>query len=435
MGRKLCSGIILLSSFYAWLMTATGIQLTQYRPAFAGIIGEAQPYVLAGLVHIAITYYYLRLASPEIMGRRQLMSMIAAAPLVLLFVGWTVFMSSYSIMFERRSETARVESGNQLQSIADELRDLDRQIAVNYSSTLSNLDMRLENEISKPEPGVTKGCGKRCREIRSVQSELQNFQHLREPGLGRSAIGTDLARALGVLEGEQQTIAARLADFDAALAKFSRLNAVLAERALGTDDVSSRLSGQFRGHLERLRGKLAGLRGDERNLTDAKYRGLTELVNDLSSAIASGQTPRILDLFTIVLIAVAPDFLSVIMALLSRTLVSEAEPQRVAEVDGLGVMMKRWHRKLLPRSSASEMAEVKAVVREHLNTRVRAEQLTGPAALGGSGGANGSAGYVPEPPPKPVQSGPIEKEPDSIYETLDKMDVRGPFKRPGANRR
>ncbi len=423
MGRKLCSGIILLSSFYAWLMTATGIQLTQYRPAFAGIVGEAQPYVLAGLVHIAITYYYLRLASPDIMGRRQMLSMIAAAPLVLLFVGWTVFMSSYSIMFERRSETARVESSNQLQSISDELRDLDRQIASNYSSTLTNLDMRLENEISKPEPGVTKGCGKRCREIRSVQSELQNFQHLRTPGLGPSAIGTDLARALGVLEGEQQTIAARLADFDAALAKFSRLNAVLAERILSADDVSSRLSGQFRGHLERLKTKLADLRGDERNLTDAKYRGLTELVNDLSSAIASGQTPRILDLFTIILIAVAPDFLSIIMALLSRTLVSETHTQQTAaEVDGLGVMVKRWRRKLLPRSSASEMAEVKAVVREHLNIRVRAEQAPSPS-------------YTPEPPPKPVQNAPEEKAQDSIYETLSKMEVRGPLKRPSSPRR
>ena len=425
MGRALCTGIILLSSFYAWLMTATGIQLTQYRPAFAGWIGAAQPYVLAGLVHVAITYYYLRLASPHIMGRRAVISMVAAAPLVLLFVGWSVFMSSYSIMFERRSETARVESGNQLQSIADELRDIDRQVALNFSSTLTNLDQRLENELIRPEPGVSKGCGKRCREIRAVQSEMQNFQHLREAALAPPVIGADLARALGTLEGEQQTIAARLADFDAALAKFSRLNAVLAERALGSDDVASRLSAQFRGHLDRLHVKLVELRDNERNLTDAKFRGMTELVNDLTNAVASGQVPRILDLFTILLIAVAPDFLSVIVALMSRTLVTETGAPPVAEVEGLGVLARKLKRKLLHRSTAADLDQVKAVVKEHLTARVKADELVRAVSLPVAAAA---------PPPPPPPPGPVVKKVESIYETLDKMEVPAPFKRPNSPR-
>ena len=38
--RFLSTVVILLASFYAWLMTATGLQLTQYRPAFGGLIGD-----------------------------------------------------------------------------------------------------------------------------------------------------------------------------------------------------------------------------------------------------------------------------------------------------------------------------------------------------------------------------------------------------------
>ncbi len=435
MKRTMCSGIILLSSFYAWLMTATGIQLTQYRPAFSGWVGAAQPYVLAGLVQIAIAYYYLRLASPRLMGKREVTSMIIAAPFVLVFVCWTIFMSSYSIMYERRSETARVESGNDLNSIADEFRDLDRQISINYGSTLVNLDQRLANEITSPEPGVPKGCGRRCREIRSVQSELQNFQHLREPSLGPSTIGKDLGRGLGVLEGEQQTVAARLADFEVVLSKFSRLNAVLAERGPTTaergpvtEDVSSRLSGQFRSHLERLRGRLAGLRGNERNLTDAKYRGMTELVHDLTSAISSGETPRILDMSTIILIAIAPDFLSLIMALLSRTSTPEVEPKHVAEVDGMGVLVKKLRRQLWRRSTAEEVTEVKAVVKEHLLSRAKTDQLSGAIT------ARAAAKKASEPLPKTSPDPPTSKEPESIYQTLEKMDMPIPFKRPTSSR-
>ena len=427
MKRTMCSAIILLSSFYAWVMTATGVQLPQYRPAFSGWVGAAQPYVLAGLVQVAIAYYYLRLASPRLMGRREITSMVIAAPFVLLFVFWTIFMSTYSIMYERRSETARLESGNDLQSIADEFRDLDRQISTNYASTLVNLDQRLESEISRPEPGVPKGCGRRCREIRSVQSELQNFQHLREPALGPLTIGSDLGRGLGSLEGEQQTVAARLADFDVALSKFSRLNAVLAERALVADDVSSRLSGQFRNHLERLRARLAELRGNERNLTDAKYRGMTELVHDLTSAISSGQTPRILDMSTILLIAIAPDFLSLIMALLSRTSTPEIEPKHVAEVDGMGVLVRKLRRHLWLRSTAQEVTEVKAVVKEHLLSRAKTDQLSGVIA------ARATSKKSPEPSPSTTSNAP-GSEPESIYQTLEKMDMPIPFKRPTTSR-
>ena len=429
MKRTMCSAIILLSSFYAWLMTATGIQLTQYRPAFSGWAGAAQPYVLAGLVQIAIAYYYLRLASPRLMGRREVTSMIIAAPFVLIFVIWTIFMSSYSIMYERRSETARVESGNDLQSIAMELRDIDRQISLNYSSTLVNLDQRLASEITSPEPGVVKGCGPRCREIRSAQSELQNFQHLREPALGPSMIGNDLGRGLGALEAEQQTVSARFADFDAALSKFSRMNSVLAGRGPVADEGASRLSGQFRVHLERLRARLVDLRSNERNLTDAKYRGLTELVHDLSSAISSGETPRILDMMTILLIAIAPDFLSLIMALLSRTSMPEAEPKHVAEVDGMGVLVRKLRRHLWRRSTAEEVTEVKAVVKEHLLSRARTDQLSG--AISARAAVKKAAEGLPPEPPSP----PAPKEPESIYKTLENMDMPIPFRRPTSSRR
>ncbi len=393
MRRTVCSGIILLSSFYAWVMTATGIQLTQYRPAFSGWIGLAQPYVLAGLVQVAICFYYLRLASPRSMKRAELIGMISAAPFVLLFVLWTVFMSSYSIMFERRSETAHVESGNLLQSIADELRDLDHQISGNYSSTLANLDQRLENEMVRPEPGVTKGCGPRCREIRAAQSDLQNFQHLREPALGPSTLSNDLGRNLGVLESEQQTMTARLADFSAVLTRFSRLNSVLSERGGMADDNTSRLSDQFHAHLSRLAATLTDLHENQRNLTDAKYRGLTELVNDLSSTLASGQLPRILDMATVLLIALAPDFLSLIMALLSRTPTGDAEAE----------------------ASSTVKAEV-TVMKEYPGPRGVGDRIMA----------------APDPEPAPTPGG--EKR-ASIYETLDKMEIPIPFKRPSSPRR
>ena len=428
MKRMMCSAIIMLSAFYAWLMTATGIQLTQYRPAFSGWVGGAQPYVLAGLVQIAITYYYLKLASPKLMGKREMTSMVLAAPFVLLFVCWTIFMSCYSIMYDRRSETARIESGNDLLSIADELRDLDHQISINYGSTLANLDQRLASEISSPEPGVPKGCGPRCREIRSVQSELQNFQYLREPSLGPSLIGKDLGRGLGILEGEQQGVAARLTDFEAVLSKFSRLNATLAGGGRASEDGASKLAAQFRSHFERLRARLAELHGNERNLIDAKYRGITELVHDISSAFSSGETPRILDMATILLIAIAPDFLSLIMALLSRTSAPEVEPKHVAEVGGMGVLVRKLRRHLWLRSTAQEVTEVKAVVKEHLLSRANADQLSGAVA------ARASAKKTSEPLPGTTPAS-APKEPESIYQTLEKMDMPIPFKRPTTSRR
>jgi hypothetical protein len=404
MGRHLCTVVILLSSFYAWLMTATGIQLTQYRPAFAGMVGAAQPYILAGLVHIAITYFYLRLSSPYAMTRRQMISLLAATPLVVVFVVWTVFMSSYSIMFERRSETAQIESENRLQSIAEELRSIDRQMAGTYLSTLTNLGQRLENEINRPEPGVKQGCGKRCREIRSVQSELQNFQHLQTPLLSPFRFGSDLARALGTLENEQQQVLVRLSDFEAALGKFSGLNAVLAERLVNADEISSRLSDQFRTQIQRVGVKLAELRDNDRNLTDTKYRGMNELVNDVRSALASGQVARILDMFTVILIAVAPDFLNLIMALLSRSL------SRGEEAATSGGMADWWKRKRLwlsRRGQDAELEKAKALVKAHLAERGRSgELLTAP---------------LPKPP-DPEELPPV-KEPESVYEQLDKMEL------------
>ncbi|CAK0740449.1 conserved membrane hypothetical protein [uncultured Gammaproteobacteria bacterium] len=420
MGRLLCTGIILISSFYAWLMTATGIQLTQYRPAFSGVVGAAQPYVLAGLVHVAITYYYLRLSSPSSMTRRGMISLAVATPFVILFVGWTVLMSSYSIMFERRSETAQIESSNKLQSIADEFRSLDSQMAANYASTLANLGQRLENEINRPEPGVKQGCGRRCREIRAAQNELQNFQHLRTPVLESLTIGIDLARALGTLEREHQQISARLSDFEGALIKFSGLNAVLAERVVTVDDVSSRQSGQFRIQLERLNAKLVDLRENERNLTDLKFRGLNELVNDISQALSSGQVARMLDLFTVILIAVAPDFLSLIMALLSWSLARKGDGEATV-MAAIGPQGHWWQRIRQVGGATDEKRQVKAMVKAHLTERNKGHQ---PETT------------MPQLKPPAETTAPLEspsaagtKVLESVHDQLNKMDLELPSRR------
>ena len=432
MGKPLCTVMILTSSFYAWLMTATGIQLTQYRPAFSGLVGDAQPYVLAGLVHIAITYFYLRLSSPTLMNRREMVAMLSAAPLVFIFVGWSVFMSSYSIMYERRSETARVESSNELQMISDDMRQIDRQMVSNFASTLTNLSQRMENEILRPEPGVKQGCGPRCREIRSAQTDFQNYQHLLTPLFVSATISADLGKVLGSLEGELQQVEARFADFDAALIKFGRLNALLAERVAPVEEVSSRLSAQFRIQIERLRVKLTNLRGNERNLTDAKYRGLTELVNDVSTAITSGQIARLLDLFTVILIAVAPDFLCLIVALLSRSLTNKTEIDAEEKHDKVekkeSESIVQWgKRQIVGTPEPIPLRDVKAMLMAHMKESAPPPPLNIAVA----------------PPPPPIDSAavaigmasakaPLNKPPteaETIYDRLNKIEFTGTSRR------
>jgi hypothetical protein len=198
----------------------------------------------------------------------------------------------------------------------------------------------------------------------------------------------------------------------------------LAERLVSVDETSSRLSGQYRGQLERLRTTLAALRSDDRDLTDAKFRGLTELVNDVSSGIASGQTARLLDLFTVFLIAAAPDFLSLIVALLARTLrTHEPElpaPPVLAPMPVPEAASREGWFKQLKRSygggatnKAAEVESLNALVKAHF----RATQKAGlPEA-------------EPPPPASPAASKVTANEAESIYEQLEKMEVPTPFRR------
>ncbi|MEI6985326.1 MAG: hypothetical protein WCK65_04285, partial [Rhodospirillaceae bacterium] len=225
--RFVCTIVILMAEFYAWLMTATGLQLTQYRPAFGGWIGDAQPFVLAALVHVAISLFYLRLASPVIMTRQEKVALALSVPLILIFVVWSIFMSTYSIMFERRAETSFVEAGNKLEGLSESLRILDGEMTTNYNGVITNIKDRMEQEIKKPEPGVLAGCGNRCKSIRRAWTDLQDFQYLSLPVLRSRTTYTDLAKELSALENEYETISGRLEGFKAAGKVFIDLNRLL----------------------------------------------------------------------------------------------------------------------------------------------------------------------------------------------------------------
>ena len=310
------TAVILGSAGYAWLMTATGISLFNYHPAGAGWLGQSMPYLLASLIHIAITVFYLNLASAERRTREGLTKLLIASPLILAFVAFTVFVDSFSLMFERRTETALIESGNHLGSMADDLRSIDRQITASHLSTIDNMQKRMELEVSKPEPGVKAGCGTRCREIRSALAEFQAHQQMATPILGPASADKDLGKALGTLETERGMVESRLAEFGAEQDKFRALNAYLAGKTSSGAEEAGGLVGQLGGRLAAVSAALAAQRGDERNLTDQKFRGLTEMWRDVKAVWVSGDVPKIMDMATVLLIAMAPDFLSLIMALL-----------------------------------------------------------------------------------------------------------------------
>jgi|GEM_PF-6271664 len=386
--RNLCTAVILLASFYAWLMTATGLQLTQYRPAFGGLIGNAQPYVLAALVHAAITLFYLRLASHNPMARREKTALVLATPLIVVFTLWAIFMASYSIMFERREATARVESGNQLQAIAEELRTIDRQMAGQFVALMANLDQRLEHEINSPDPGVRPGCGPRCREIRALKARLENFQHLCQPALSAGAPPAmkDLGQALGTLENEYHQVALRYGDFEIGSKAFGSFNSQVARRlAAGTgtnggDGGAGLQARQTKERLDRMQAGLVDLRENERNLTDPKYRGLTELVDDISIAIKNGKMAQVLDLSTVLLIAVAPDIIALAMALLSRTFVRDEVPSPFVP---WGRTFWRGLLRSRPRlAEPPEIDSLRGLITEQLSYRVSGLQYHPSAELG-----------------------------------------------------
>ncbi len=373
--RFVCTIVILLAEFYAWLMTATGLQLTQYRPAFGGWIGNAQPFVLAALVHAAISLFYLRLASPITMSRREKIALGTSVPLILVFVLWSIFMSSYSIMFERRSETSFVEAGNRIQSISEKLRAIDGEMTANYIGSVNNLRDRMELEIHKPEPGVLAGCGNRCRTLRRAWTALQDFQYLNAPVLRDRPPTIDLAKELSLLENDFVAVSDRLEGFRAASRVFIDLNHLLSgtvrdpnlQEDLGGTEGSVQAI-QYASRLTEMKRQLDDLRTNDRKLTDSKYRGLAELVKDLNSAFENGRVAQVLDLLTILLIAMAPDILCLAMAALARSFSKNTEPVPMLPWGHMFWRRLLRNRRYLP--SGMEIDNLKNLVTEQLRYRV-----------------------------------------------------------------
>ncbi len=413
--RLVCTIVILLAEFYAWLMTATGLQLTQYRPAFGGWVGDAQPFVLAALVHAAISLFYLRLASPVTMTRKEKIALGTSVPLILVFVLWSIFMSSYSIMFERRSETSFVEAGNKIQSIAEKLHAIDSEMSSNYVGSVNNLRERMELEIHKPEPGVLAGCGNRCRTVRRAWTALQDFQYLNMPVLRERTPTPDLAKELSLLENDFVAVSDRLEGYRSASRVFLDLNRLLNSNirdALQEDTAvneGSIQAMQFASRLAGMKKQLDDLRTNDRKLTDAKYRGLAELVKDLNSAFENGRIAQVLDLLTILLIAMAPDILSLAMAALARSFTKNTEPMPMLPWGHMFWRRLLRNRRYLP--SGMEIDNLKNLVTEQLRYRVSggtADQPPGPGSLTGSASGSGpgpmpGAGHMPgHAPPTPA---------------------------------
>ncbi|MEI8393178.1 MAG: hypothetical protein WCF85_00480 [Rhodospirillaceae bacterium] len=425
--RFVCTVVILLAEFYAWLMTATGLQLTQYRPAFGGWIGNAQPFVLAGLVHAAISLFYLRLASPVTMTRREKIALATSVPLILIFVLWSIFMSSYSIMFERRSETSFTEAGNKLQSIAEKLHAIDTDMTSNYNGVINNLRDRMELEIRKPEPGVVAGCGNRCRTLRRGWTALQDFQYLSAAVLRDRVTTNDLAKELSLLENEFIAVNDRLEGFRAASRVFIEMNRIISG-GIG-DAVQEDLSGgndgthqaaQYNTRLKEMKRQLDDLRTNDRKLTDDKYRGLTELVKDLNAAFEHGRVAQMLDLLTILLIAMAPDILCLAMAALARSFTKNSE---AAPMLPWGHMF--WRRLLRNRRympSGMEIDNLKNLVTEQLRYRVSGGAGDAPIGPGGAPAAPGPG----QGPSMAGSGGPSASEMNPLLQGLR------PHRRPAA---
>ncbi|CAK0765462.1 conserved membrane hypothetical protein [uncultured Gammaproteobacteria bacterium] len=402
--RVLCTVVILLAEFYAWLMTATGLQLTQYRPAFGGWIGDAQPFVLAALVHAAISLFYLRLASPVTMARHEKVALALSVPLITIFVLWSIFMSTYSIMFERRAETSFVEAGNKLQSIFENVRNLDDEMSKYYVGAANNLRERMEFESKKPEPGVLAGCGNRCRTIRRAWTDLQDFQYLNTPALHNRQPYLDLAKELSALENENITVTDRLEGFRAASKVFMDLNRLLSGNirdatALEDNAVvnASNQSNQYAARLREIQRRLDDLRSNDRKLTDSKYRGLTELVKDIVTASETGKIAQVLDLSTVLLIAMAPDILCLAMAALARSFTSSSEPTPMLPWGQMFWKRLMRNRRYMP--SNVEVDNLKNLVAEQLRQRVSGDQ---PSRDSSSGLPHG-----PRLQPRPAAREPI----------------------------
>ncbi len=394
--RFICTIVILLAEFYAWLMTATGLQLTQYRPAFAGSIGNAQPFVLAALVHAAISLFYLRLASPVTMNRSEKIALATSVPLILIFVIWSIFMSSYSIMFERRTETSFVEAGNRLQAISEKLHALDTETSTNYIGVVNNLRERMEAEISKPEPGVVAGCGNRCRTLRRGWTDLQDFQYLNTPVLHDRATATDLAKELSTLENEYLAVSDRLEGFRSASRVFIDLNRMLNAGIRDPSVQEDTLGGggsvqaiQYTSRLKEIKHQLDDLRSNDRKLTDSKYRGLTELVKELGSAFDEGRVAQVLDLMTILLIAMAPDILCLAMAALARSFAKSSEPTPMLPWGSM--FLRRLLRDRREAPSGKEVDNLKTLVTEQLRHRAHGTSGAAGTGAGGAGAAGGAA--------------------------------------------
>jgi hypothetical protein len=258
-------------------------------------------------------------------------------------------------------------------------------MSTNYTGVIGNLRDRMELEIKKPEPGVLAGCGNRCRTLRRAWTNLQDFQYLNTPTLHDREVTVDLAKELSALENDYIRVSDRSDGYKAASQVFIDLNRLLSGTPrdpnvpddLATDDTTSSQAIQYSSRLKEIKRQLDDLRANDRQLTDSKFRGLSELVRDIAIASQSGQITQVLDLVTILLIAMAPDILSLAMAALARSYsrTSEATPM----LPWAQMFWRRLMRQRRYMPSNVEIDNLKNLVTEQLRYRVSA---SGPSQPG-----------------------------------------------------
>ena len=137
---------------------------------------------------------------------------------------------------------------------------------------------------------------------------------------------------------------------------------------------------QYASRLTEMKRQLDDLRANDRKLTDSKYRGLAELVKDLNSAFENGRVAQVLDLLTILLIAMAPDILCLAMAALARSFSKNTEPVPMLPWGHMFWRRLLRNRRYLP--SGMEIDNLKNLVTEQLRYRVSGGGPEQPTASG-----------------------------------------------------
>ncbi|MEI6984744.1 MAG: hypothetical protein WCK65_01325, partial [Rhodospirillaceae bacterium] len=142
--------------------------------------------------------------------------------------------------------------------------------------------------------------------------------------------------------------------------------------------------------LRNIKTNLDYLRTNDRKLTDSKYRGLSELVKDIQAAIDTGKVAQVLDMSTILLIAMAPDILSFAMAALARSFTKSTEPTPLLPWGQMFWRRLMRNRRYLP--TGIEVDNLKNLVTEQLRYRVSGGPGDQPGQRPPSGAGIGGAG-------------------------------------------